>query len=468
MPAASLEQRVAAGSPLVASGTQSRLPDASVAIGRRRPGAAWAYACIAIQFLCQLALLLPALAPGRVFFRSLALGTSFAFLLLIPGSSRRFRGVERWGVGIIVVVSLSALNPDGGAPLAVAASWGLYLAVLAPLYWVGRLELSRRTLGTLLIVFWAFHFASSVVGVLQVYFPGQFQPALTTFIDERYVASIRLASGEWVARPMGLSDTPGGAGPSGFYATLFGFGIVLLKPFPFARVVGLGSMVTGMVCIYLSHVRTALVLLGVCVSVLVTLLMLSRRISRVLGALMLGLAVVVVGFEIALRLGGDMMLARMSSLISSAPMTVYHANRGSLLENLLFEVLPQYPLGAGLAHWGMMNAYFGGREHEIGAELQWTGWTLDGGIVLVGVYAGAMLAALFAVIRESITALDEERRCWVAIVAAYDVGVLALCFSYAPFAGTAGIQFWLLNAVVFGTSATATRAARLVTRAAVR
>jgi hypothetical protein len=422
------------------------------ASGRVRFGPSWVYAFIAIEFICQLALLVPALAPARVIFRSAALGSSLVFLVLIPAKTRHWQAVEWFGLATLMVVSLSALNPGGGAPLAVLAHWGMYLAVLSPLLWTGRLALNERTLGGLLICLWVFHFASSVTGVLQVAFPGRFQPALTTFVSEREVMMIRLASGTWVTRPMGLTDTPGGAGPSGFYATLLGLGIVLLRPFPWARFVGVASMLTGMVCIYLSQVRVALVLLFVCFTVLVALLMLSGRISGLIGSLMLVGAVMIVGFEIAFAVGGEMMSARVQSLIESPPLTVYQTNRGFMLDGTFFTLLPDYPLGAGLGHWGMMNAYFGSREHEIGAELQWTGWVLDGGFPLIVTYVGALLAALWIAVRESLRAVDVGRRCLAAVVAAYDIGVIALCFSYAPFMGATGIEFWLLNGVLLCTS----------------
>jgi hypothetical protein len=420
-------------------------------VGSARPGAGWAYACVAIQFVCQLALLVQQLAPLRVFFRSAAIGTSLAFLLLVPGWGRRGQAAHALGMAVIAIITLSAFNPQGGAPGAVVAHWAFYVAVLGPLFWVSRLELNERTLGGLLLCLWAFHFVSSITGVLQVMFPGRFQPALASFITERQVANIRLASGEWVPRPMGLSDTPGGAGAAGFYATLIGLGVVMLKPFPFARVLGIASMITGMICVYLSQVRAGVVLIGVCFTVLVVLLMLSSKISGFVGALMIGIGVVFVSFELAFAVGGDMMVARLQTLVDSPPITVYQTNRGAMLEGAILSSLPEYPLGAGLARWGMMNAYFGSSEHEIGAELQWVGWILDGGVPLTLVYLAAMLSALWVAVREGIWAEDPRRRGWASIVAAYDVGMLALCFSYAPFMSAAGVQFWLLNAVVLST-----------------
>ena len=251
---------------------------------------------------------------------------------------------------------------------------------------------------------------------------------------------------------MGLTDTPGGAGPSGFYATLFGLGIALSRPFRFARLAGIFSMIAGMICVYLSQVRVAVVLLGVCFVVLTVLFMLSGRLSGLAGALVVGGTVVLISFQVAFAMGGDMMLDRLSSLTDGAPITVYQRNRGLVLEDAFFTLLPKYPLGAGLGHWGMMNAYFGSSEDEIGAELQWGAWILDGGFPLVLLYIGGILTALFCTVRESLKAMDPARRSWVAIVAAYDVATLALCFSYTPFMSTTGLEFWMINAIVLHTS----------------
>jgi hypothetical protein len=415
----------------------------------RRTGERWLYAFLFTQFACSLALLVPAFAPQRVIFRSAALGMSLLYLIVVPRSRTPVRNPATvWAVVLLVMLTVSAFNPNGGAPLAVVFHWLLYIAVLAPLFWVARLELEPKTLGRLLLILWAYHSASSIVGLLQVYFPGQFQPALTTFISERQALTIRLANGEWVPRPSGLSDMPGGAGPSGFYATLFGLGVVLTRPFTGARLLGLLSMVMGLMCIYLSQVRVALVMLGVCFIALAGFLVLSGRISGVVGALVLGLVVVLASFELALAVGGQTVVDRLASLGQGAPISVYERNRGMILQEDFFVRLPKYPLGAGLGHWGMMNAYFGSREDEIGAELQWGGWILDGGLPLLLTYFGALVAAITYAVRITLRGGDGDERGWAAIVAAYDVGMLAMCFSYSPFMSALGLDFWVLNATL--------------------
>jgi hypothetical protein len=338
----------------------------------------------------------------------------------------------------------------------------MYLGVLAPLFWVARLDIGEKTLERLLLILWAFHTASSVVGLLQVYFPGQFQPALTTFMHERQVLMIRLASGEAVMRPMGLTDTPGGAAGSGLYAALIGIGVFLTRPFPGARVLGLLSMTLGMACIYLSQIRSALVMLGFSFLFLIGLLTLSARLPRAVWLLLIGGLVVFAGFEVAFDVAGQSVTDRLATLVQYDPGTVYRTNRGIMIEEAVSELLPQYPLGAGLARWGMMNLYFGSGSATIGAEVQWVAWILDGGILLVIAYPAALLGVTLHAIHECLKPSQTGRDAWAAVVAAYDIGALALCFSYVPFMTSVGLELWLLNAVLIQSTrndATGARAA---------
>lgn len=411
-------------------------------------GQGWVFAYIYMQLGCQLALLVPALAPARVAFRSLAFGVSLLFLVIVRGHARTSHAPRTLALLAMCVITLAAFNPSGGTTLAVIAHWTFHLAILAPLFWVARLELTERTLQQLLLVLWLFHTASAAVGILQLWFPGQFQPAMSTFMADYRVLSIRLASGEWVMRPAGLTDTPGGACVSGLYATLLGLGVTLARPFRNAGFVGPISMVLGMMCVYLSQVRSVLVMLGICFVAVLTLFTLSGRMPRVAIAALLGAVVVAIAFDFSFSIGGESISARIATLVQDDPTTVYRRNRGFMLENAFYELLPRYPLGAGLGRWGMMTLYFGQREPNIWAEIQWVAWAIDGGIPILIVYPLAVLAAIWRACRLALANAAAAIGTWSAIVAAYGIGTLALCFSYPVFMSTTGIEFWLLNAVL--------------------
>jgi len=73
-------------------------------------------------------------------------------------------------------------------------------------------NLYRRTLQQVIAIYWAFHAASAAVGVLQIYFPDQLTPMVSTAISSRgdwYVEDLKIAlvNGERVFRPMGLSTS---------------------------------------------------------------------------------------------------------------------------------------------------------------------------------------------------------------------------------------------------------------------
>jgi hypothetical protein len=124
---------------------------------------------------------------------------------------------------------------------------------------------------------WGFHTLSASFGVLQVYFPGQFQPYLSTAIQNSTYGGenllITLANGAQVYRPMGLTDQPGGAATAGFYALLLGVGIALREGNQILRIACMGSAGIGLFCIYLSQVRSILVFSGICLVCLAVVLL---------------------------------------------------------------------------------------------------------------------------------------------------------------------------------------------------
>ena len=53
------------------------------------------------------------------------------------------------------------------------------------------------------------------------------------------------------------------------------------------------------------------------------------------------------------------------------------------------ELLFEYPLGAGLGRWGMAAGYFGSSRElatPVWAEIQFTGWMIDGGVLMIALY----------------------------------------------------------------------------------
>jgi hypothetical protein len=70
-------------------------------------------------------------------------------------------------------------------------------------------------------------------------------------------------------------------------------------------------------------------------------------------------------------------------------------------------------------------------------------------------FAGALLVAFRTAIDLAGRVDDRPGRDlykWATVMVGYTVGMIALTFTGCPFSSTAGVDFWLLNAVVFAAS----------------
>jgi hypothetical protein len=94
-------------------------------------------------------------------------------------------------------------------------------------------------------------------------------------------------------------------------------------------------------------------------------------------------------------------------------------------------------------------------------EIQWTGWIFDGGVPLMVAYTWAVAMALVTAVRLRRRAPSSSPMfVWASLIVAYDLGAVALTFSYPLFIGEFGLQFWLLNAMLFAACSGASRASR--------
>jgi hypothetical protein len=443
-------------------------PSGAAAVRPRRASRLLEY-FVLVEIICELALLSSTLAPFRVFFRIAAFGVSLALLFVLPGHGKQHPAAKAAFL-VMVILGLSMLNPGINSSAAAAAQFGIYLAVLAPLFWVSRIRIDPAEMRRVIFLQWAFQFASSIVGVLQVYFPARFQFAISSVVQgggAGYVAMQQFlnAHGETVYRPMGLTDTPGGAAGAGFYTVLFAAALFLLERRRWMQIVCAGAMLAGMAAIYLAQVRVMLVMEAVCMLAFLTMMswhvvrvsnsphragIRSRRLAYLTGLMALA---AVGGFTWAVGVGGTAITDRVNSLTEENPGEVYQKNRGLFLLYTVNEVLPEYPLGAGPGRWGMMFYYFGDsgntRNPGLWAEIQLTGWLYDGGIALVLVYSLAIALAFRTAYVISLNNRSAELATLAALVFAYDVGVLAATFDSCIFIGGGGLDFWMLNAMLF-------------------
>jgi hypothetical protein len=433
----------------------------------------------ALGFVCQVALLSGSIGQIRVFVRMAVFGTSIALLFALRGRGTTPSPAVKPAKFVLAIVGLSFFNPTTNTLAAGAAQAAMYLAILGPLFWVQRLPIDTSNLRRVLFMIWIFQSIGAVVGILQVYYPGHFEPAISTIIlnqGRSYIKGLRFrnAYGNMVFRAMGLSDVPGGAGTAGFYAALLGAAFMLTWRRWLARMFAIGTMVAGLAAIFLSHSRVSVVTLVICAAVVTVILSVRRARVRaalprwrryesgMLTRLLAVLAVVAFfGFSWAIAVGGKGVVERFGTLTAADPGTVYSQNRGHFIEYSIEELLPKYPLGAGLGRWGMMNNYFGDNSDPntamIWSEEQFTAWLVDGGVPLILVYLYAVVVTVMFAYRLALSRVDPEMAIFAAVICAYNVGALAICFSYPFFGSQGGMEFWMINAVLFAAAASSAR-----------
>jgi hypothetical protein len=416
----------------------------------------WIAGIIVLQLVMQLLLFLPALRYMRVYIRAATFSVSLFALVFMRGQARY--PPAAWPALLALMwTGFQFFHPQTNSELAGLASVGLTTAIMAPLFWVTRLKVTSQQMQWALLVLWGFHTLSSVFGLLQTYFPGEFQPPLASVLVSRedYLNSltITLASGASVYRPMGLTDTPGGVCISGFYALVLGLGFLLIAKKQLHRLVLLGSMLAGVSVIYLSQVRSVLVMSLICIIAAGGMMFITGHGGRLVKLALLALSVLVSGYVWAESIGGEAVSGRFGTLVQDNPTEVYRSNRGIFLEHTIEELVPRYPFGAGLARWGMVRSYFGVDNPTAPAEwaeIQLTGWVLDGGVPLVLLWAAAIFMTVWTgarIIRRLPT--SSPLWLWSLMIFSYDFGAIGLCFNYPLFASQAGLEFWLFNGAIF-------------------
>jgi hypothetical protein len=380
---------------------------------------------------------------------------AFAWFLVQPTrvtSHPAIKGV----VGVMVVMGIMLGHPSTASIVGGLAHMAVYFAVLAPVFWapifVRSPEQFARLMGLLLIC----SGINSVVGVLQVYDPQTWMPAeLSRVITEGAVGLGPVTyigpNGQTVIRPPGLFDTPGSVAGPGMFAALLG-AVFGLSAIPFWQ--RLGSFVlagAGVAAIYLSQVRVSLVILVLMIGAYGAMLFFQRRATK--AAIFGGLAAAVIGlsFVVAVTLGGETVVTRVMSLFVDDPVSVYYRARGAQLDYTLSEMLYEFPFGAGLGRWGMAAGYFNqSNVQNLWAEIQITGWLIDGGVLMVVLYAATLIYASMFDARTALkTYLPRVAACG-AVVFAANLGTLVMIISFTPFVTQIGIQYWFLAGALQG------------------
>jgi hypothetical protein len=411
----------------------------------------WLLVFVLAGFLFELGLFVAGNTALRLPLRVGMYFTSLAFVFLIRGNSTP-HPASRLIQYILAVLIVCLINPLGNELPARVGQICLYFSVLSPLIWASKLRITIQTFRRLVVIMWFFYTASAVMGVLQVEYPGKFDGALSANFDDQSIMPhvFVLADGTKIIRPKGLTDVPGGASTGGVYSIVLGTGLLLTTRSNFLRIAAIAGMVAGLFCIFICQMRTNLIITGIATVSLIFVLIYRRDYGRAGFFLAIAFAVALVGKSAAFSVGGKSTVDRFLTLVASDPGTVFYANRGGFVDEVVHNATHQYPLGAGLGRWGMVSHYFGDPAASLWAEMMWQALLYDGGIPLMLLYIALIVVLMRTALRQALRQRDRDLACWAGVVFGYTLAALAASFVFPIFADSEGMDVLLINASLFG------------------
>jgi hypothetical protein len=363
---------------------------------------------------------------------------------------------QSWLFAVMFLLALMLFHPQTPSFTGGLAHLAVYFAVMTPLFWAPAFVKTPEQLARILWILLICSGVNAMVGVLQVYDPQRWLPAEFSRVS---LAGVGLGpvsyvgpDGRLIVRPPGLFDTPGSVAGPAAYAALLGLVFAVSALPAWKRLLSLAFAGAGLAAIYLSQVRISLV---IAVAMMVVYAIVSARQGRLgratqfailAGGLMVG------AFMLAVTLGGQTVVERILTLTANDPITVYQGARGVQLQVTFGQMFTDAPFGAGLGRWGMASGYFGtgSAASSLWAEIQFTGWMIDGGVLMIALYVGALIVTAMAQYRVARAhQFSRLAQCGVVILAA-DLGTAAMIFSFTPFVAQVGIQYWFLAGALHG------------------
>lgn len=421
----------------------------------------WLLLFVAAQFLWGALLFLPGSQAYRPIIRALPYALSaglFAIYVMRIVRGRSPRGTVPLTLALGLLAA-NLLHPT--SQIAAGVAQCIFQATIAaPMFWGWKAVDSAAQLRRLLVIAFLFNTAGAALGVLQVYFPRQFMPpefsSLGTRLNEMYLESLTYegAGGERIIRPPGLSDQPGGAAIAGALTVVLGAGLSIAAGSARVRALTLCAVGVGLAAIYLTQVRS-LLLMSVGALAVMAVLLFRRGQVRVAGRVALSAGVlVIVAFFWARSLGGEAVAQRFVGITQQGAMRTYQENRGGFVSDTFGDLLDRYPLGAGLGRWGMMQVYFANPDKlestPIYVEIQLTGWLLDGGVPMWFLYGGAVILSLLASYRLSGRKRQPELAELALIVLCVQILIAGFGWAGPVFNTQLGILFWFLASALYG------------------
>ena len=405
-------------------------------------------------------LFLPGTQAFRLPIRTAAFAISLAaFVWWLAESTVQVRTskAQSWVAAVMSLLAIMLFHPLTPSLGGGIAQIAVYFAVMAPLFWAPVFVRTPEHLARILWILLICSGCNAVVGVLQVYDP-RFLPAeFSRVISGNDVAMGSVTfigrNGERLMRPPGLFDTPGAVAGPAMSAALLGLIFAVSGIAAWKRLLAFTFAIAGLSAIYLSQVRISLVMTLLMMGIYTLTSFRQGRLGRASQFGMLAGAIVVGGFLIALALGGPVIRDRVMTLLGADPISVYQGARGVQLNITFSQMLYEHPLGAGVGRWGMAAAYFGNFTQlstPLWAEIQFTGWMIDGGVLMIALYCGALVVTAFT--QWKVAMLEGFPRlatCAAAVLSA-NLGTAVLIFSFTPFVTQIGIQYWFLAGALHG------------------
>jgi hypothetical protein len=442
--------------------------DDVVAQGAGLPQDSWGWLefFVLVQVLWGVLLFVPGSQAYRVYIR----GFPYVASLIALGACMRSSGADsgapgaRWILASLTLMVASLVHPATWL-ISGAAQIVFQLSIAAPVFWTARNWLTNERLERVILLVFGANFLSAGVGLLQVYYPQTFMPPefsrLAIGLNADVIGALTYigADGREIIRPPGLSDLPGGAAVSATVTALLGFAFATRsKTTHQLRLWFLAASAIGLTVVYLTQVRSMLVMICMCMLAAGAVRLRQGRVAHSVWVVGAAAAVVIASFIWAVAVGGDSIVDRFQSIVDVGVVKSYQENRGVFLSYTLTELLYEYPFGAGIGRWGMMSAYFGEPANwqfpALWAEIQLTGWLYDGGLLLWICYTGAIATAALHTYRIA-SAAEEHLSDLATMVLTVQVLVIGLCFTGPVFNTQTGIVFWLLSASVYGAERTA-------------
>lgn len=421
----------------------------------------WLLLFLAAQFLWGALLFV----PGSQAYRPIIRGLPYAFSagLFLIYVTRVVRGRSPRGtLALTLALGLLAANLlHPTSQIAAGIAQCVFQATIAaPMFWGWKAVDSAAQLRRLLVIVFVFNTLGAALGVLQVYFPNTFMPpefsSLGSRLNEMYLESLTYegAGGERIIRPPGLSDQPGGAATAGALTVVLGAGLSIAARSSRVRALTLGAAGVGLAAIYLTQVRSLLLMSVGALAVMAGLLF-RRGQVRLAGRIAITAGVLVIGaFFWARSLGGASVEQRFIGITQQGAVRTYQENRGGFVSDTFGDLLDKYPFGAGLGRWGMMQVYFANPDKvesfPIYVEIQLTGWLLDGGVAMWALYGGAVLVSLLAAYRLSGRTRQPELADLALIVVCVQVLIAGFGWAGPVFNTQLGILFWFLASALHG------------------